>query len=445
MEEEFKHFEQQKQKIAAAKAETDRIRAEFEAKGAELQGAWEQLKGEQQNLEEKISQSKILDQEQANVIQQQLALISEANDTSNLLFDKLNLPAEAVKKQQEILLPHWQNLRQISEEILTKRQNLERIAAELSAKNQQVSLLVASIATTEQQLGIELKSLEVKQELTRFLNLQSEEQDNILQMLAGSESDSGNLPKVDIQELENMPLPNLETIVENLKKDLEKVARFVNDQEEELGWQCKAVEELENKIAQVGEFERLTLEQELADEKEAKKMLDQTLVGQRRSLKERHQVLLQHSRVLKRRRGIIDFDFDSEIQDIDLEPIKRGLEEQHQKLQQQQQELADEVAQIEQSIQELEANLEQQKQQKSNLESEITSEQNDWNELNLNIVQQQFQIDFYEQQLQPLQDALDLVSHEVSEMEQLMKTSRDSSPSNALTKIEGIIRDLTAS
>ena len=71
---------------------------------------------------------------------------------------------------------------------------------------------------------------------------------------------------------------------------MEKVARFVNDQEEELGWQCKAVEELEVKMAQASDFDRLTLEQELADEKEAKKMLDQTLVGQRRSLKERHQV-----------------------------------------------------------------------------------------------------------------------------------------------------------
>ncbi|WP_019509307.1 pilus motility taxis protein HmpF [Pleurocapsa sp. PCC 7319] len=444
MEEEFKQFEQQRQEIAAAKADTDQIRAEFEAKSAELQGAWEQLRGEQRNLEEQVSQSKILDDEQANIIKQQLAILTTASDTSNLLSDKLNLTAEAIAKQQELLQPHWQNLQQNSEAILTKRQDLERIAAELAAKQQQVSSLVASIAAAEQQLGIELKSLEVKQELTRFLNLQSEAQDNMLQMLAGSESDSGNGQKLDIQELENMPLPNLETIVESLKKDLEKVARFVNDQEEELGWQCKAVEELEAKIAQVGEFERLTLEQELADEKEAKKMLDQTLVGQRRSLKERHQVLLQHSRVLKRRQGIIDFDFDSEIQDIDLEPIKQGLEEQHQKLQQQQQELAEEVAQIEQSIQRLEANLEQQKHQKSQLESEIAQQQDSWNELNLSIVKQQSQIDFYEQQLQPLQDALDRINHEVSEMQQLMGTYLDSNPSNAVTKIEDIITDLTA-
>ncbi|MGL4881487.1 MAG: pilus motility taxis protein HmpF, partial [Waterburya sp.] len=280
-------------------------------------------------------------------------------------------------------------------------------------------------------------------ELTQFLSLQSETQNQMLQMLVSSPSETSGVPKVDLQELENLPLPNLEATVENLKKDLEKVARFVNDQEEELGWQCKAVEELEAKIAQLGEFERLTLEQELVDELEAKKMLDQTLVGQRRSLKERHQVLLQHSRVLKRRQGIIDFDFESEIQNIDLEPIKKGLEEQHQKLQQQQQELAEEVAQIEQSVQQLETKLEQQKTQKTELESAVAQQQDSWQELNSNLVQIQSQINFYEQQLQPLQDALNILNKEVSEMEELITTYITSNPSQAVVEIERIVDELT--
>ncbi len=444
MEEEFKQFEQQRSEIAAAKAQTEKTRAEFEAKSAELQGAWEQLKGQQQQLEEQIRQSRVLDEAQATQIKQQLEVLATATNSGGLLKNKLDLAAGAVKNQQEILQPHWQNLAQSSQDIQTKRQELERTAAELSEKKQKVQSLIVSIAQTEQQLGIEHKSLEVKQELTRFLNLQSEAQDNMRQMLIGSESDSSSLQKIDLQELENMPLPNLEAIVDNLKKDLEKVARFVNDQEEELGWQCKAVEELEAKISQMGEFERLTLEQELADEREAKKMLDQTLVGQRRSLKERHQVLLQHSRVLKRRQGIIDFDFDSEIQDIDLAPIKQGLEEQYQKLQQQQQELVQEVAQIEQSIEQLESKLEQQKTQKGELELDIVQKQNIWQELNLNVVQVQSQIDFYEQQLQPIQDTLDAISHEVSAMEQLMATYAESNPNHAVQEIERIVTELTA-
>ena len=267
----------------------------------------------------------------------------------------------------------------------------------------------------------------------------------MLQMLASSDSDfSGYYIKNRYSKSWRICLClTLKRLLwNNLKQDLEKVARFVNDQEEELSWQCKAVEELEAKIADVGEFERFTLEQELADEKEAKKMLDQTLVGQRRSLRERHQILLQHSRVLKRRHGIIDFDFDSEIQDIDLSLIKKGLEEQYRKLQQQQKELAQEIAKIEQSIQELETKLEQQKVQKDNLESEITQKQDDWNKLNLSTVETQSKINFYQEQLQPLQDTLDLIINQVQDMNQLMAVYNERNPHDAVEKIKLIVEDL---
>ncbi|MDJ0589473.1 MAG: pilus motility taxis protein HmpF [Pleurocapsa sp. MO_226.B13] len=443
MEEEFKQFEAQKAEIATAQAETEQIKAEFEAKSAELQGAWDQLRGQQQKLEAQLRESKILDEAQANQIREQLAVLANATESGNSLKDQLNATTATIANQQELLQPHWQNLSHNSQAIETKRQELASKTAELSENQQQVQSLIDAIAETQQQLKVKQKSLEAKQELSHYLQGQSAEQDSMLQILAGSESDFAGVQKVNLEELENMPLPNLETIVEELKKDLEKVARFVNDQEEELGWQCKAVEELEAKMAEAGELERLTLEQELADELEAKKMLDQTLIGQRRSLKERHQVLLQHSRVLKRRQGIIDFDFDSEIQDIDLTPIKQGLEEQQQQLQQQQQELAEELVQIEQSIQALETKLEQQKVHKNELEASITQKQNSCNELNLTVVQMQSQIDFCQQQLQPLQDSLDRIRELVTEMEQSMAIYHEQSPHDAVGEIERIVDELT--
>lgn len=445
MEEEFEQFDRQKEEIALAKAETDKIRAEFEAKSTELEGAWEQLRGQQHHLEEQLKQAKVLDEAQAKEIEQQLAVISTADSYTNTLKDKLGAVEAAVKNQQQTLQPHWQILSQSSEDLQTKQQTLEAIAAELAENKQQIESLSTEIAGVEHQLGVEQKSLEIKQELTQFLNLQLESQDTMLQILAGSDADAESGSKVNLEEIENIPLPSLESKVENLKRDLEKVARFVSDQEEELDWQCKAVEELEAKIAKVDEFERLTLEQELADEKEAKKMLDRTLVGQRRSLKERHQVLLQHSRVLKRRQGIIDFDFESAIQDIDLTPIVQGLEEQQQKLQQQQQELASEVTQIEESIHNLEDKLARQQARKNELESEINRQQESYQELKLNIVQIQSQIDFYQQQLQPLQDALDTVQSQVVEMEQLMSTYVENSPGDAIEKIAHIVKELTVS
>jgi len=144
----------------------------------------------------------------------------------------------------------------------------------------------------------------------------------------------------------------------------------------------------------------------------AKKMLDKTLVGQRRSLKERHNILLQHSRVLKRRQGIVDFDFESEIQDIDLAPIKRG------------------------SIQNLENELEQQQSEKGNLESILVIQQEKWQKLNVEVIQTQFQIGFYEQQLQPLQDGLDTIKTTILDMEQFFNTDSTSDPFQATLSLK---------
>ena len=444
MEQEFEQFEQQKQEIFAASEEAEKIKTEFEVKSAELEGAWSQLKGQQQNLEEQLKQAKALDPERAKEIKQQLEVVKTAIAECNSLQEKLDVAANAASTQQELLQPHWDNLGQSSQQLADQHQELDNITAQLSEKQQQVSSLEEAIAQTAEQLTQEKKSLGVKQELAQFLNQQSESQDHMLQLLSGSESD-GASSKVDIDKLENIPLPNLESMVADLKKDLEKVARFVSDQEEELAWQCKAVEEVEAKIANANEIERLSLEQELADEKEAKKMLDQTLIGQRRSLKERHQVLLEHSRVLKRRQGIVDFDFESEIQDIDLTPIKDGLLEQQQQLQQQQQQLATEVTRIEQRIQELEAELSSQTARKNDLESQITQQRDSWHELNLNLARMKFQVDFYEQQLQPLQNALDTIARQISEMRQAMIDNMPNNPNDALNSIEQTIEELTIS
>lgn len=444
MEEEFKQFEQQKADIAQAQAETANIRAEFEAKSAELEGAWAQLRGQQNSLNEQLKQANVLDQNQANELKQQLEIVTSMNEAVNALRSRLKQAESAAATQQQVMQSHWHNLTQNIAEISIKRQELEGMTTELTEKKVQVKSLQEAIAKAEDQLGIEQKSLEVKHELAQFLNLQLETQNQMLEILGGSETDAEGTARINLEKLENIPLPSLEAMVENLKKDLEKVARFVNDQEEELGWQCKAVEELEVKMSQANDFERLTLEQELADEKEAKKMLDQTLVGQRRFLKERHQILLQHSRVLKRRQGIVDFDFESAIQDIDLTPIKQTLEQQQQQLQQQQQSLGAEVTQIKLNIQEFIVKLEQQRTQQSQLELEIAQLQDKWHELNLQAAAMQSQIDFYQHQLQPLQDNLDQINHQVTEMEKLLADSEASNPGAALSKIEQVITQLTA-
>jgi chromosome segregation ATPase len=444
MEEDFKEFDQQRQEINQAKAEAEKIKAEFEAKSSELEGAWKQLHGQQQRLQEQIQQSKVLDDAQAEQLKKHIANLSSAVASTSLIEDKFRLAFAALNAQEELISSHWQKLEQYSQNVQNQEQELSDCQEQLKDNQQELDALMSSIGEIKEKLQLEQKSLAVKQELAKLLMIQENTQANVLRMFAGFDGElseqSGQ--KLDIPALENMPLPNLEKIVENLQKDLEKVARFVSDQEEELGWQCQAVEELEAKIAQASEFERLTLEQELADEREAKKMLDQTLVGQRRSLKERHDVLLQHSRILKRRQGIIDLD---NFQDIEIEPIKRSLKEQQEETVKQKQEADQKISQIEQIIIELEANIQQKTTRKKELLLSIEQYQENCQKLNVELAKIRSTVDFYQEYLRSLQDSLDNIRQNLSEMEKAIASYKEYNPQQAMGEIDRMIGELTAS
>lgn len=444
MEQEFKQFEQQRQEIAEARAEVDKIKAEFEAKSQDLEGAWAQLKGQQQNLEEQIKESRVLDEAQAEEILEHLQSLSGATTVNDRFTEKLNLAIAAVDGQQETLNFHWQELEQRAQKIQNKRKELNESQEQLNQHQEELKALSTSLAEAEEQLQDKQKFLQVKQELINFLTSQEQAHNSIQQMFSGLDyesSDNGSGQKVDLKALENMPLPNLEEIVNNLQKDLEKLARFVGDQEEELGWQCKAVEELEAKIAQANEFDRLTLEQELNDEKEAKKMLDQTLVGQRRTLREKHSFLMQHSRVLKRRQGVIDLEAQS--QAIDLEPIKHSLQQQQNELATQKQQIAWEIEQIEQSIKQLQEQRQQQIQRQDELKASIEQQTDNGQQLKIALAKLQTQSDFYEQHLQPIQNNLDNIRQVLTEIRDLTPQDADGGCNAAIAEIERMINKLT--
>ena len=445
MEQEFKQFEQQRQEIAEARAEVDKIKAEFEAKSQALEGAWAQLKGQQQNLEEQIKESRVLDEAQAHKILEHLQSLSGATTVNDRVIDKLNLAFEAVEGQQEILNSNWQEFEQQAQKIQNKHQELNECQKQLDNHQGELETLSASLAEAEEQLQDKQQFLQVKRELINFLTSQEQAHNSMQQMFAGLDresSDNGSGQKVDLKALENLPLPNLEEIVNNLQKDLEKLARFVGDQEEELGWQCKAVEELEAKIAQANEFDRLTLEQELNDEKEAKKMLDQTLVGQRRTLKEKHSFLMQHLRVLKRRQGVIDLE--AQAQAIDLEPIKHSLKQQQEELATQKQQIAQEIEQVEQGIQQLQEKRQQQIQRQAELKATIEQETDNWQQLKIALAKLQSQSDFYEQHLQTIQDKLENIRQTLTEIRDSAPGDADVSSNAAIAEIERMINELTA-
>lgn len=441
MEAEFKQFDAQRQEIAESKAEAERIKAEFEAKSLELEGAWNQLRGEKQQLQEQIERAKVLDPNQAATIQEHLTNLLETTTSSNGVKDKLNLAFAAVKQQQETLTPHWQEL-ESNQQISQKQQaELQEQEQQFNQTKQELKSLKVSVSEVERQLQADRQSLATKQELAKFLSereLAHIETIRLFEGLGIESSDVSTTQKLDIKALENMPLPDLEKTVDNLKQDLEKLARFVSDQEEELSCQCQVVDELQAKIDRSSEFDRFTLEQELADEKEAKSMLDETLVGQRRSLRERHRVLLQHSRILKRRQGIIDLE--SDVESIDLEPLKQSLQKQLAQITTQSQQISQEISEIQSSIQQLQATLEQKNERQQQLEREIAEKEAFWSQLNLNRAQLNSQIDFATRNLQPLQDTLNALTRQLEEIDRLIGTTGN--PQTAIEEIDRLIKSL---
>ena len=323
MEEEFEQFDAQRQEIARAKEEAEAIKTEADIKSVQLAEEEARISQQQQRLEQNLKEGKILDETQANQIQ--------------TLLDSLSAELGSVGSFEPYL------------DLACKKIEIAAMAARLQKERQQIDKkreLLASITEQEQ----------FQANIANALNLQ------------GIESNGVASNKIDIKALENMPLSELEVIVGDLKKDLEKVAQFVNDQEEELNWQCQAVQELEDKIAAATEFDRLALDQELAEEKEAKKMLDETLVGQRRSLKERHERFLQHSRILKRRQGIFDLEME---QHMDLEPVKEILGTQQDSLQAKKAELETEINTAQNIINELKDKIAQKVAQDRALSADI--------------------------------------------------------------------------
>ncbi len=130
----------------------------------------------------------------------------------------------------------------------------------------------------------------------------------------GSNLLSSNLDPSVPQEhnsLDSIPLDQLQTTVETLQKEWLKSARLVREQEEELSLQSQTVREMNEKLKAASEYhrhaaseyERLSLEVQLVDEEERKRLLDETLVGQRRKLLQQQEIVRHHLRVLEQRRN----------------------------------------------------------------------------------------------------------------------------------------------
>jgi parvulin-like peptidyl-prolyl isomerase len=116
--------------------------------------------------------------------------------------------------------------------------------------------------------------------------------------------------QVDSQALMQMPLPELMTIVDRLRQNLEKMTSFVNDQEEELGLLRQTIETLQHQISRTSEYEQITLSVDLEAELQSYDFLDQALQGQRQRVQNCQHLLKVHQDILHSRQNMLKLLLD---------------------------------------------------------------------------------------------------------------------------------------
>ncbi len=418
IEEDFERLEQQRQELESAKEETERLKEEFERNRQELEGAWEHLRGEQRRFEEQLAEvqySAGLDENQVAVIQELLERLSGAVAPTDAVREQLNLAFEVISNQQAVLDHHWQLLEQQQRSAFELQAEADRQGEELQNRKQELQQTQISFEQAKAELKVQRNALEMKQESAHMLSLQLRTQEELHQELARLATTSADVKisqKVDIAALEMMPLGELSEIVQNLQQDLEKVKRFVNDQEEELTFQGQAVEELQEKINLASEYDRMSLETELAEEQDRYQMLDESLVGSRRNLREREEIWNQHVRVLRRRQGVVESN-GLDNHKIDLGPVLSQLEAQRQQQEEELQKLENQIEQMRRTISQAEEMIRHQAGEQEAKWAQLQSLEQNWYSTRASAAELLGKVNLYQETLQPRQDGLNEIQQKL--------------------------------
>jgi chromosome segregation ATPase len=420
-EDEVQRLETQQQQVESSRQEVEKLRTEIARNRQELEGAWGHLRGEQSRLEEykaECQQKPVLDEEQSRVLNELLARLSTSVAPIETVREHLNLTLEMVERQQEVLNPHWQQLEQQRTLVEEQQTEVDRLSQELSEHKRQWQQAQNSLEQQIVDLKVNTSALERKQEYGRILKEQIRYQQELHQKICSFATTIVSEPpnsKVNVAALENMPLEQLQDMVRDLQQKLDIDSSFVQEQEQELKEKQKTIDELQQKINQASELERINLEAELVDEKDLYQMLNETLVGQRRSLLERQEIFKQHQTILLRRQGI---PFGNEQEDInsDLKSILLQIEMQQQQNSQEFQNLEHEIEQMHTTIEQLQEVIAQQTQQQ-----EIERDSMETMEQNLLILQtataeSRGRLNLYQEALQPIQDSVNEMRQKLQEM-----------------------------
>lgn len=449
LEEDFEQLEQQRHQIEGLRGEVEHKQQELDRQRQELEGAWEHLRGEMRRLEERqqeIQGSPVLDEAKTQRINELLRHIEAGILAPEGFQEDTNQAFELLSHHQTLLSQHWQNLEQEQSRAGQLQQELDHQVSELEKKWQDWREADRALAHAQSELKLQQATLQSKQEYAQRLGLQLQQHDELHQSLyrmAEGLEDVNVSSRVDTEALEKMPLEALQALVADLLSDLEKSSQFVRGQEEELDLKQQEIDALQARISQVSEFDRLTLEAELNDERDAYQFLNETLVGQRRNLREKEGLLNQHQSILARRQG--KSDPHASENGLDLGPVFAQIDGFRQQL-------AEELQQIDAQVEQIRHAIDQAQQLLSEQTVTLEHQRRDLEQQDRALVEKRSllgevlgKVSLYQSLLQPLQDTLgslyqrvEAISGGINQAQQMSQEQRQ-----ALAQVQEVLASLS--
>lgn len=429
------------------RAELDRLTQEAQALEAtlgqheqsrqELAAQWEQLREKEHSLD--IQQQSLGGSVSQEQVAQIRAAVYQLGGTSGT-FDphQLATTVTAIEIQQDLLNGHWEQFNLQQQQVIETQVEVNRQQQEIDRSKQQLQELQTALEQTQTDWEVQQHTLSLQQEyvqrLTVRIDLERENYQKICLMSKGG-TDVGDI-QIDLEQLETMPIGELQTIVENLQTEAERAVHFIHLEEEELQEKQQAIDELRQAILVANEFDTFKLEADLADEQDGYNMLDHTLDGQRQTMRERQAFLQIHNRILRQRQGHSPAGVDRS--QIEWAAILQILENQSQ-----QQHL--ELTQSETKVHNLRATIEQ---TKAKIEQQVEAYLHDFKQVEALEHQHRItkqvsielvaKVDLYGQIIQPLQDHINTLKHQLGSL----NATHPQETQQAMQQIESLLDNL---
>lgn len=410
LENDSKNVERQQQSIDTSRTETERLQAELERNRQELEGAWEHLRVEQRSLQEtmsKVQKSQFVDEELKSVLDSLINRLSAPILSIDEVRKYLNYAFEFSDQQQNNLNIHWQKLEVQRHSANQQQKEGEELVQILFSNKQQLQQAQDYLAQQLTQMQLKTAVVNSKRELATILkwHLGSEEElSQKLRILVVNTDVKVSKPEVDVTALEQMPMKELERMIQDCQDKLERDSGFVQEQEQELKYKQELIEEIQQKIVHSSEEEKVNLESELADEQDLYQMLNKSLVGQRCNLIGQQKTLQQNQVVLWQRQGIL---LDTKGEPSDFESIISELETQKQQKSAEIEGLEIYIAQMLTAMETDQELINHETQEVEEKRRKVNSLEEQFLNLRMASAEYMGRVSLYQEALQPIQDALD--------------------------------------